>query len=101
MMPPPVPPGASVPTYLVQSILLTLCCCFSPLIVIPGIVAIVYGSQVNGRLAAGDLPGAIAASRNAKTWCWISLGVGIVAFLASAVLLSILGNPSYPGNIVP
>ncbi|WP_415002228.1 CD225/dispanin family protein [Arenimonas sp.] len=80
--PPPVPPPPSqslglapdtVPNYLVWSILATLCCC-----VPGGIVAIVYSSQVNTKLAVGDLAGAIEASNNAKLWCWVSLGVGLV-----------------------
>ncbi|MDB6016515.1 MAG: Interferon-induced transrane protein [Pedosphaera sp.] len=63
----------SVPNYLVQAILCTLCCCL-PL----GIVAIVYAAQVNGKLQAGDYQGALAASKNAKLWCWIAFGLGIV-----------------------
>jgi hypothetical protein len=72
MMPPP-PPSQTVPNYLVQSILVTLCCCL-----FPGIVAIVYAAQVNGKLAAGDYAGAVAASKNAKTWCWVAFGLGAV-----------------------
>ncbi len=61
-----------VPNYLVQSILVTLCCC-PPL----GIVAIVYAVQVNSMLAANDVAGARLRSRMAKIWCWIALGCGI------------------------
>ncbi len=50
-----------VPNYLVQSILVTLCCC-PPL----GIVAIVYAIQVNSMLAANDVAGARVRSRRAK-----------------------------------
>jgi hypothetical protein len=83
--PPPPPPGAftplsvpatpapgSVPNYLVQAILCTLCCCL-PF----GIVAIVFAAQVNGKLQAGDYAGAVEASRKAKMWCWIAFGVGL------------------------
>lgn len=78
----------SVPNYLVQSILVTLCCC------IPGgIVAIVYAAQVNSKLAAGDYDGALKSSNNAKLWCWISLGVGIVVGLITiAVQVFIVGT---------
>jgi hypothetical protein len=62
-----------IPTYLVPSILCTLCCCL-PL----GVVAIVFAAQVSSKLAAGDIPGAIHASKQAKLWCWISFGVGLV-----------------------
>lgn len=64
---------AAIPNYLVQSILCTVCCCI-PL----GIPAIVYSSQVNAKSAAGDIDGARVASNNAKKWCWIAFGVGLV-----------------------
>jgi hypothetical protein len=66
-------PQPHVPNYLVQAILVTLCCCL-PF----GIVAIVYAAQVNSKLSGGDLAGATAASRNAKLWCWISFAVGLL-----------------------
>jgi hypothetical protein len=66
-------PGEKIPNYLVQSILVTLCCCLPG-----GIAAIVYAAQVNTKQAAGDINGALAASQNAKKWCWISFAVGIV-----------------------
>lgn len=66
-------PGAKVPSYLVWSILSTLCCCL-PF----GIVAIVFSAQVNNKVAAGDIAGAIASSQKAKMWCWIAFGCGLV-----------------------
>lgn len=84
-MPPPMSsarlpplPQAQVPNYLVWSILATLCCCLPA-----GIVAIVYSAQVNSKQAAGDYTGAVAASDNAKMWCWISFGLGIVIGILS------------------
>jgi len=68
------PAGAKVPNYLVQSILVTLCCCL-PL----GIVAIVYAAQVNSKFSAGDIVGAQESSSKAKMWCWISFGLGLIA----------------------
>lgn len=73
---PPTASGPQVPNYLIQAILVTLCCCL-PF----GIVAIVYAAQVNTKLTAGDYSGAAEASRNAKMWCWIALGVGLLAQL--------------------
>jgi hypothetical protein len=67
-------PGAKIPNYLVQSILVTLCCCL-PF----GVAAIVYAAQVNSKQAAGDLAGARDSSNKAKMWCWIAFGIGIVA----------------------
>lgn len=74
-----------VPNYLVWAILITvaslcLCCVVGT---IPGIVAIVFASQVNGKLSAGDRDGALRASKNAKLWCWITTGLCIFGLLLS------------------
>jgi len=83
--PPPQPapgvpgaPATRVPSYLWQSIGLTLCCCL-PF----GIVAIVYSAQVNSKLAAGDIAGAVGASAKARMWCWVALVVGVLVNIAS------------------
>lgn len=67
----PAPP-AHVPSYLVPAILVTIFCCL-PF----GIVSIVYAAQVNEKLNAGDVAGAMSASNNAKTWMWVAFGVGL------------------------
>ncbi len=78
--------SGKVPNYLVQSILVTLCCC------IPfGIVAIVYAAQVNTKLAANDFVGAKNSSDQAKKWCWIGLGVGLVLNIIAIVAQVMLG----------
>jgi Interferon-induced transmembrane protein/zinc-ribbon domain len=51
----------------------TLILCFWP----TGIVAVVYASQVGNRLALGDIPGAQEASSKAKTWTWVTFGIGV------------------------
>ena len=78
--------AAAVPNYLAQAILVTLFCCL-PF----GVVSIVYAAQVNGKLAVGDIAGARSASESAKTWAWVSFGVGLIAapFL---VLLSLASS---------
>ena len=74
-----------VPNYLVQAILVTLFCC------VPfGIISIVYAAQVNGKVALGDMEGAWRTSRSAKTWAWISFGVGL-AITAGWVVVLIVG----------
>jgi hypothetical protein len=70
-----------VPNYLVQSILTTLCCCL-PF----GIVALVYSTQVNAKLAAGDLTGAQASSNSARTWVIVAFIGGIVSGAGLAAL---------------
>lgn len=77
----PAAPGTSVPNYLVPAILVTLCCCL-PF----GIVAIVYAAQVNSKLAAGDVGGAMQASRNARMWCLIAAITGIALSLLWIVM---------------
>lgn len=71
--PPPQPPGPKVESYLLHSILVTVFCCL-PL----GIPAIVFAARVNNKLAIGDINGAMEASGQAKTWCWIAFIAGIV-----------------------
>jgi hypothetical protein len=54
-----------------------------------GVVSIIYASQVNGKVAAGDIEGAMAASKNAKTWMFVALGLGglvIVFYIIMMVL---------------
>jgi hypothetical protein len=74
------PPAAPIPNYLIQSILVTLCCCI-PL----GVVAIIFAAQVNSKLAAGDIAGAREASANAKKFCWIGFIVGLVVIAIWAI----------------
>jgi interferon-induced transmembrane protein len=73
-----------IPNYLVQSILVTLCCCL-PF----GIVAIVYSAQVNPKLAAGDMEGALDASAKAKMWAWISFGCGAAFSVLYGILMAV------------
>ena len=64
----------SVPNYLMQAILTTVCCGCLPI----GILAIVKAASVNSLLAQGKYSEAVAASEEAKKWCWISFGIGVV-----------------------
>jgi len=75
------PPGTTVQNYLVFAILTTVLCCLPA-----GIPAIVYAAQVNSKLQQGDYAGAQAASKNAKLWCLISLGLGLAVCAVSGVL---------------
>lgn len=66
----------NVPNYLVPAILVTLLCCWPA-----GIVAIVYAAQVDGKMRSGDYAAARSASNNAKIWCWVSFGGGLLAIV--------------------
>lgn len=74
----------AIPNYLAQSILVTLLCCL-PF----GIPAIVYSAQVNGKVQAGDIQGAIDSSNKAKMWGWISFGVGLVGGVIYGIIMAI------------
>jgi hypothetical protein len=69
-------PHQRIPNYFALSIFITFFCCL-PL----GIPAILYSAQVNGKIQAGDIQGAMESSRRAKMWCLLSFGVGLVAII--------------------
>ena len=52
-----------------------------------GIVAIVFAAQVNGKLQAGDINGAMESSRKAKMWSWLGFGIGLGIGLIYLVLM--------------
>lgn len=80
----PTPPVLKVPNYLVQAIGVTVLCCL-PF----GIPAIVFAAQVNGKLQAGDVQGAMDCSRKARMWCWISFSLGLTATMLYVLLMAI------------
>ena len=76
------PQGAPPPNYLVWSIITILLC------TIPGIVAIVFSTQVNSKWGTGDAAGAYDASNKAKMWALIGTILGavfIAAWIASGI----------------
>ena len=74
-----------VPTYLVQAILVTIFCCM-PF----GVPAIVFAAMASSHLTAGNRAAALAASNNARTWCWVSFCCGLV--VPVVWLLLVLGT---------
>jgi hypothetical protein len=91
---PPPPPGThdKVPNYLIPAIISALCC--FPL----GIISIIFAAQVNGKVASGDIAGAMDASKKAKMFSYIFIGLGVAGWVcyfifgAGIVGLSILSN---------
>lgn len=75
-------PRQHVPTYLVPAIFSTICCCLPV-----GIVAIIFAAQVNTKLQAGDMPGALEASRKAQTWFWVAVVLGLLSTILCLPLL--------------
>jgi hypothetical protein len=62
-----------VPNYLAQAIIVTLVCCMPA-----GIPAIVFAAQSMSKAGSGDITGALESAQKAKTWCWVSFGIGAV-----------------------
>ncbi len=75
-------PVPHVDNHLVSAILMTTFCCMPA-----GIVAIVYAYQANSKLLHRDFDGAIAASKKANIWVYVSFFVGF-----SWVMLFIIGQ---------
>jgi uncharacterized membrane protein YhaH (DUF805 family) len=72
----PPPPPQKPDNLLVWSILATVLCCLPT-----GIVAIVYSNKVDNLWNVRDYDGAKEAANTAKTWCFVSLGLGVVAII--------------------
>lgn len=69
-----IPQDPMPSTYLIWSILTTVFCCF-----IPGILAIVFSSQVSSKYFAGDIEGARRSSRLAEIWIIVSFVLGVLS----------------------
>jgi hypothetical protein len=85
---PPVGGTGTVPNYLIPAILSLFCCW--PL----AIVAIIFAAQVNGKVAAGDIAGAMDSSKKAKMFSFISIGLGLVLILCYIIFIVFLGGLS-------
>lgn len=64
-------------TYLIETILSTIFCCWPV-----GIVSIVYAARVEKKFYAGDKIGAEEDSANAKKWMIINIIAAIVLYIA-------------------
>ena len=95
--PPPPPSGVPVNNHMAIAIIATivsvLFCCIPH-----GIVSLIFATQVNNKVAAGDMNGALNAARQAKMWGLISITVAVIGLVLSIILgvlnvvLSSLGN---------
>ncbi len=92
--PPPPPAGgsATVPNYLVPAIISIFCCW--PL----AIPAIIFATQVNGKVAAGDIAGAQDASKKAKMFSFIAIGIGLLGIICYVIMLILGVGLSAIGN---
>ncbi len=87
--PPPASgtPATSVPNHLVLAILSIFCCIGMPL----GIVATIFAAQVNGKVAAGDIQGALDSSKKAKMFSFIAIGLGLAGIICYVLFVVIMG----------
>ena len=76
---------ASVPNYLIPAIISLFCCL--PL----GIVGVIFAAQVNGKVAAGDTAGALDASKKAKMFSFIAIGLGVLGIVCYVLFVVIMG----------
>ena len=97
---------ANVPNYMAWAIIVTvfgglsLCCYLVGLLaLVPGIVAIVYAAQVNGKLRAGDYAGAVSASNAAKTWCWVATAASVLVVIGAVLLFTLVGFAAILGGL--
>src|SRR5437588_12457585 len=91
--PPPTGGSATVPNYLVPAIISIFCCW--PL----AIPAIIFATQVNGKVAAGDIAGAQDASKKAKMFSYIALGIGILEIIFGIIyVVFVVGLAALSGS---
>ncbi|MGY3793397.1 CD225/dispanin family protein [uncultured Aquimarina sp.] len=70
--------------HLALAIISTILCCM-----ITGIVSIIYSTQVNTKYDAGDYEGAVTASKNAKLWGLIGIGVSLIGWVLYFIFFGI------------
>lgn len=93
---PPSASGASanIPNYLIPAILSTVFCCL-PL----GVVSIIFATQVNSKIAAGDIAGATEASGKAKMFMFLAVGLGVLSIIVGVVAWFLLVGAAMMGNM--
>ena len=90
--PPPAGGSATVPNYLVPAIISIFCCW--PL----AIPAIIFAVQVNNKVTAGDIAGAQDASKKAKMFSFIAIGLGLAGTLIYIIMIVFFGGLSMLTN---
>jgi hypothetical protein len=86
-------PG-NIPNHLawaIASTVFSLCLCCGIPGLFTGIAAIVFSSQVNSKLLAGDINGAQQASNTAKILCWITTACAVIGLLWVAFNIATVG----------
>src|SRR3982750_3565393 len=90
--PPPAGGGsAPVPNYMVPAIISIFCCW--PL----AIPAIIFAVQVNNKVQAGDIAGAQDASKKAKMFSFIAIGLGVLGIVCYVIMMILGGGLGVSG----
>lgn len=91
--PPASGPSDKVPNYLVPAIISAICC--FPL----GIISIIFAAQVNSKVTAGDTAGALEASKKAKMFSYIFIGLGVLGWGITLISWVVVGGLAAIGNM--
>jgi Interferon-induced transmembrane protein len=91
--PPASGPSGNVPNYMVPAIISAICC--FPL----GIISIIFAAQVNGKVTAGDTAGALEASKKAKMFSYIFIGLGVLGWVITIISWVVVGGLAALGNM--
>lgn len=82
------------PTHMALSVIMTILCSL-----IPGIIAIIYSSQVNSKYYSGDVEGAMKASHTAEIWIIVSFVLGVLSstlYIPIMIATNMLSNSVVP-----
>lgn len=86
---------SNIQNYLIPAILATLFCCLPV-----GVVSIIFATQVNSKIASGDIAGAAEASRKAKMFLFIAVGGGVLVWVVCIVLwIFVFGMAAISSNM--
>jgi hypothetical protein len=77
-------------SYLALAIISTIFCCLPT-----GIVSIVYAAKVNSLYASENYDEAIKASKTAKTWGLVSVGLGLLGIIFGLAIFGSLASSGY------
>lgn len=91
---PSTPIGSPKPkNYLIETIVASavglLCCCGFNLI--PGVIGIVFSTQVDSKFNAGDYAGAASSANTAKILFYVTAGMAVLGLIANVIYFFIFG----------
>lgn len=71
-------------SYLALAIISTILCCLPT-----GIVSIIYATKVNSLYEDGKYNEAVSASKNAKTWGIVSIGIALLGWIIYILIFGV------------